>query len=100
MNIPRFTAQASLYKTNNRYRSSRSAFDDSRTTQTVIQMNMPDSQGAASLFTGEASLYAVSSGYTREGHHRTEQQIHPAAYDQTCLTGCKQDCGSTCAGTT
>ncbi len=41
MNIPEFTAEASLYRTSNSYRSSGSEFDGSPTTQSVVAAYFP-----------------------------------------------------------
>lgn len=54
-------------------------------------MNLP-------AFTAEASLYRSSNKYVCHTHQRTPPQVSPAAYDQSCLSGCLQDCGITCGG--
>jgi hypothetical protein len=41
MNLPAFTAEASLYRTSNRYRSSGSEFDGSPTTKSVVAAYFP-----------------------------------------------------------
>ena len=54
-------------------------------------MNIPE-------FTAEASLYRSINRYVCHTHHRAQPQVTPAAYDQSCLNECLQDCGITCAG--
>ena len=84
MNLPVFTAQATLYRARNHYRSSGAEFGGSIPAQSVG-------------FTAEASLYKTNGRYHMAGVHRQiNGAVYPAYLDQDCYDSCYGDCVHEC----